>query len=73
MPQLLSASVPGAVEADACEFVLRACAHSTLEGRLALLTREQSPAQLDTGVLDAPVGCVTVCFMNVVGAQVRLR
>ncbi len=43
---------------------------STLEGRLAQLSDMNSPTQLDTGVLDAPVGCVTVAFMNVVGAQV---
>jgi hypothetical protein len=48
------------------------CSHvcRSLEGRLAYLGPVRSLAQLDPGVLDAPVGYVTVAFMNVVGAQV---
>ncbi len=42
----------------------------------ALRAREYAcwllPPQVDPGVLDAPVGCVTVAFMNVVGAQTLL-
>lgn len=44
----------------------------TLEGRLAYVGPTRSICQLDPGVLDAPVGCVTVAFMNVVGAQTLL-
>ncbi|MEW5319088.1 MAG: hypothetical protein WDW38_010259 [Sanguina aurantia] len=44
----------------------------TLEGRLAHLEPTRSLAQLDPGVLDAPVGSVTVAFQNVVGAQTLL-
>jgi len=44
----------------------------TLEGRLAYLGPVRTSSQLDPGVLDAPVGCVTVAFMNVVGAQTLL-
>ncbi|GLI68043.1 hypothetical protein VaNZ11_012366 [Volvox africanus] len=44
----------------------------TLEGRLAYVGPMSSLLQVDPGVLDAPVGCVTVAFMNVVGAQTLL-
>eukprot|EP00198_Chlamydomonas_reinhardtii_P006519 XP_001695855.1 predicted protein [Chlamydomonas reinhardtii] len=44
----------------------------TLEGRLAYVGPMTSLLQVDPGVLDAPVGCVTVAFMNVVGAQTLL-
>ncbi len=47
------------------------CVRSSLEGRLAHLSQMNSITQMDTGVLDAPVGCVTVAFMHVVGAQVH--
>jgi hypothetical protein len=49
------------------------CVFRSLEGRLAYLGPVRSLAQLDPGVLDAPVGYVTVAFMNVVGAQVGGR
>ncbi|GFR48855.1 hypothetical protein Agub_g10809 [Astrephomene gubernaculifera] len=44
----------------------------TLEGRLAYVGPISSLLQVDPGVLDAPVGCVTVAFMYVVGAQTLL-
>lgn len=50
------------------------CCHHTrcLEGRLALLNPVVSAQQLGPGVVDAPVGAVTIAFLNVVGAQVRV-
>lgn len=42
----------------------------SLEGRLATLGAVRSTAQLEPGILDAPVGTVTIAFLHVVGAQV---
>ena len=43
----------------------------TLPPSLKCMKRFHAARELDDGVLSAPVGCVTVAFMNVVGTQVR--